>query len=496
MKLTHYCKRLSKIVTSGNDTSSPTPRVRDCSLSPRQELGRSEGSWAALHSILHSFHKLSGELAANGEQWKRVTTILRTTLSFVMNLLATGSGAQAHAYEYVFDDILRILESPSVVSELLTTSCFRILINLTAANESLKAVVFTEFLEYYNTRLPLLRDILDRAQQDEPGISATLIFVVGSISTSSVRGKLLLDSRSGRMLLNDMLDMADTWFHESIKATDTYTSTPFDLSYSIIESLILHSLLPTAFDVCGAPDVVPCERQLVLIKFLEAFLDRPSTQTSTIKSSVLIELSNFLYTTLFMSLCKPLTVQCMTKKIANDAFTTRMSDFTNVVLKCIMPLVLMSKDIREVFIQFGAVTELVDLLAQADRLVPRRTLKSVDTDMAEDDIQSFEFPNMKMRIVSILTILIEKNAYAQDQVRHCGGLSTILTQCNIDDNNPFIREFSILCIKNLLDNNPENQAFVASLEAREAVSSDALLEAGYETEIIDGKIALKQLQPR
>lgn len=55
-----------------------------------------------------------------------------------------------------------------------------------------------------------------------------------------------------------------------------------------------------------------------------------------------------------------------------------------------------------------------------------------------------------------------------------------------------IREYAILLIKGLLAENTENQEFVASLEAREAVSSDALHEAGYETSIIDGKVSLRR----
>jgi ataxin-10 len=56
-----------------------------------------------------------------------------------------------------------------------------------------------------------------------------------------------------------------------------------------------------------------------------------------------------------------------------------------------------------------------------------------------------------------------------------------------------IKERSILCVKYLLEGNTENQEFVAQLEAKKVVSDEAVREAGYETEIIDGKVALKKM---
>lgn len=55
-----------------------------------------------------------------------------------------------------------------------------------------------------------------------------------------------------------------------------------------------------------------------------------------------------------------------------------------------------------------------------------------------------------------------------------------------------IKERSIICLRYLLENNKENQALVAKLEAKSSVTEEALQEAGLETEIIDGKIGLKK----
>ena len=71
----------------------------------------------------------------------------------------------------------------------------------------------------------------------------------------------------------------------------------------------------------------------------------------------------------------------------------------------------------------------------------------------------------------------------QDRIRELHGLELVLSNCVIDDNDPFIKERSVVCIKYLLQDNRPNQDFVAQLEAKKAVQDDVLSEAGYEVKI-------------
>lgn len=68
----------------------------------------------------------------------------------------------------------------------------------------------------------------------------------------------------------------------------------------------------------------------------------------------------------------------------------------------------------------------------------------------------------------------------------------MLSNCIIDNNNPFIKEQAIVCLKYLLQKNPKNQQFVADLEAKKVVDDQVLLEVGYQVEVIDGKVAVKR----
>ncbi|KAG0204432.1 hypothetical protein BGX28_003614 [Mortierella sp. GBA30] len=90
--------------------------------------------------------------------------------------------------------------------------------------------------------------------------------------------------------------------------------------------------------------------------------------------------------------------------------------------------------------------------------------------------QSF-FVGLKRDIVRLVGNLAYRSRHVQDRIRHCNGLIVMLSQCNIDDANPYLREYAILAMKNILAGNPENQALIEELQPIEAVDHPALQEA-------------------
>jgi ataxin-10 len=97
-------------------------------------------------------------------------------------------------------------------------------------------------------------------------------------------------------------------------------------------------------------------------------------------------------------------------------------------------------------------------------------------------------------IIEILNALVHENFEVQEKMREVHGLELVLSNCIIDDNEPFIKERSIVCLRFLLLNNQKNQEFVSKLEAREAIPNETLDEAGFEVDIVDGKVKLKEKQ--
>lgn len=113
-------------------------------------------------------------------------------------------------------------------------------------------------------------------------------------------------------------------------------------------------------------------------------------------------------------------------------------------------------------------------------------------DPASYQIRACNFPGCKSFIIEILASLTYENHIIQDIVREIHGLELVLSNCLIDDNDPFIKERSIICVKFLLKGNAANQDFVAQLEAKNSVPDETLSDAGYEVKIgADGKVSLK-----
>ncbi len=69
----------------------------------------------------------------------------------------------------------------------------------------------------------------------------------------------------------------------------------------------------------------------------------------------------------------------------------------------------------------------------------------------------------------------------------------ILSCCNFDAHNPYIREHAIMCLRFLLEGNRDNQKVVEQLEARKVVPDEVLDKRGYETYVGEGgKVCLRR----
>ncbi|KAJ3238268.1 hypothetical protein HDU81_008092 [Chytriomyces hyalinus] len=71
---------------------------------------------------------------------------------------------------------------------------------------------------------------------------------------------------------------------------------------------------------------------------------------------------------------------------------------------------------------------------------------------------------MKVDAMKVLCTAAFKCRAAQDEIRRVGGIPVILNHCTIDDQNPFIKEWSVFAIRNLCEGNLENQRLIESME--------------------------------
>lgn len=102
--------------------------------------------------------------------------------------------------------------------------------------------------------------------------------------------------------------------------------------------------------------------------------------------------------------------------------------------------------------------------------------------------------SFKAHLIRLIGNLCHNNTNNQNKVRELGGITLILDNCNIDSNNPFISQWAIFTIRNLLEHNTQNQEVVASLERRGTADYSALRELGFLVEERDGNVLLKPVR--
>ncbi|XP_014185117.2 ataxin-10 [Haplochromis burtoni] len=102
--------------------------------------------------------------------------------------------------------------------------------------------------------------------------------------------------------------------------------------------------------------------------------------------------------------------------------------------------------------------------------------------------------SFKAHLIRLIGNLCHSNTNNQNKVRELEGISLILDNCNIDSNNPFISQWAIFTIRNLLEHNSENQKLIATLERCGTADYSALRELGFLVEERDGTLLLKPVR--
>lgn len=109
------------------------------------------------------------------------------------------------------------------------------------------------------------------------------------------------------------------------------------------------------------------------------------------------------------------------------------------------------------------------------------------------------FAYLKRDLVRLLGTLCHRDRTVQDRIRMCGGVEVILNHCTIDERNPCtclehsfsggesadrawpdLREHAIFALRNLLHNNPDNQAIVQELKPLRDFDADGVLRNVYQ----------------
>lgn len=279
------------------------------------------------------------------------------------------------------------------------------------------------------------------------------------------------------------------------------------LSYNESFGYYLENLSDKDIKITNDPNIIKCHNYLKILQLVMTGIEKWDIFQLT-------AIMTWLYK-LFEDSCMRLKVYFQENK-ENEPEADLIHEELYIILDILSNL---SKfdHVTKFLVEYNAVEKFVSLLQiLQDNLIrinfnkdPRAGAKGVHTtdslgdkikdtakidkrvDYEANHIKSTNFPEIKLLLIEILANLTYKNKAIQDKMRELKGLQLVLSNCLIDDNDPFIKERSIVCIRFLLEGNEENQKFVANLEAKKAVQNEILDEAGYEVKIDNsGEIGL------
>ncbi|KAJ2128361.1 Ataxin-10, partial [Coemansia sp. RSA 678] len=99
----------------------------------------------------------------------------------------------------------------------------------------------------------------------------------------------------------------------------------------------------------------------------------------------------------------------------------------------------------------------------------------------------------KCSLIQIIGNISHNNTAAQNLIRELHGLALVLDHMRIDDNHPFIKEYAVVALRSLLENNPTSQAYVSDMEAKGVVQDPKLASAGIQASLdSSGHISVKR----
>nr|XP_043622025.1 ataxin-10 [Erigeron canadensis] len=142
-------------------------------------------------------------------------------------------------------------------------------------------------------------------------------------------------------------------------------------------------------------------------------------------------------------------------------------------------------DIIDSLLSLGLIQMLLDLLRDLEPpSVIRKTLNRGESqDSTAYSGKLCPYKGFRSDIVAIIGNCAYKRRLVQNEIREKNGILLMLQQCVTDDENPFLREWGIWGVRNLLEGNLDNQRVVSELEVQGSVNLPELAELGLRVDV-------------
>ncbi|KAK8814333.1 hypothetical protein WA158_008195 [Blastocystis sp. Blastoise] len=284
-------------------------------------------------------------------------------------------------------------------------------------------------------------------------------------------------------LLNRILSSIVTYNEEEYNLDDTYMYGSF-----IFQKIFQYIHMQHFFEsFASSPFPVLSPSQLMILKlFHEYILDQPtykfSLQNYLFLSSLLpqyiysLSLPDDIYTNTSITTSTPLS------KEAEQAQLTLCSEATGIIMEILANFPhSYSENILKVFYENN-----IHLISIAIIKIPlplsEKTLKAAEKEgihipPAPEFIKTWPH-GIRTSAMKLLSNLSYQNKYMQDLIRTEGCIVHILDNMKIDQDNPTLREWALFTVRNITEDNIENQQYISEIKAQRVQVQEPLQKLG------------------
>ncbi|KAK7394985.1 hypothetical protein VNO78_15526 [Psophocarpus tetragonolobus] len=146
-----------------------------------------------------------------------------------------------------------------------------------------------------------------------------------------------------------------------------------------------------------------------------------------------------------------------------------------------------SNDVVDVLLSYGLIELLLYLLVALEPpTIMSKGLKQFENQdgaTASCSLKPSPYRGFRRDVVALIGNCVYRRKHAQDEIRHRNAILLLLQQCVTDEDNPFLREWGIWCVRNMLEGNDENQKVVAELEIQGSADVPEITALGLRVEV-------------
>lgn len=144
-----------------------------------------------------------------------------------------------------------------------------------------------------------------------------------------------------------------------------------------------------------------------------------------------------------------------------------------------------AEDIVDVLLSHSLLELLLSLLHNLEppAIIRKAVKQSENRDEAAPLSKPCPYKGFRRDIVALIGNCAYRRKHVQDEMRRKNSILLLLQQCVTDENNPFLREWGIWSVRNMLEGNEENQRVVAELEVQGSVDVPEIAALGLRVEV-------------